>query len=108
MIYEMRIYHCMPGRLPDVMKRFETVTLGLWEKMGIRQGGFFTTLVRDSNQDLTYFLVWESLARREKLRPAFLIDPEWIAARTRTEANGPLVSHITNQFLQPTTFSVAN
>jgi hypothetical protein len=27
MLYEMRIYHCMPGRLPDLNKRFEAVTL---------------------------------------------------------------------------------
>ena len=27
MIYEMRIYRCVPGRLPALLKRFETVTL---------------------------------------------------------------------------------
>ena len=26
MIYEMRIYRAVPGRLPAVMKRFETIT----------------------------------------------------------------------------------
>ena len=23
MIYEMRVYHCLPGRLPALLKRFE-------------------------------------------------------------------------------------
>jgi hypothetical protein len=27
MIYELRVYHCVPGRLPDLNKRFETITL---------------------------------------------------------------------------------
>ena len=27
MIYEMRVYHCIPGRLPALLKRFDTVTL---------------------------------------------------------------------------------
>ena len=27
MIYELRVYHCVPGRLPDLMKRFDTITL---------------------------------------------------------------------------------
>ena len=37
MIYEMRVYRCVPGRLPALLKRFETVTLKLWEKHGIKQ-----------------------------------------------------------------------
>ena len=45
MIYETRVYRCLPGRLPALLKRFETITLKLWEKHGIRQAGFFTTLV---------------------------------------------------------------
>ena len=54
MIYEMRIYRCVPGRLPDLLKRFETITLGLWQRHGIQQAGFWTTLVGESNHDLTY------------------------------------------------------
>ncbi len=40
MIHELRIYHAMPGRLPDLNRRFETVTLKLWEKHGVRQLAF--------------------------------------------------------------------
>ena len=29
MIYELRIYHCVTGRLPALLKRFESTTLGL-------------------------------------------------------------------------------
>ncbi len=65
MIYEMRIYRFVPVRLPALRKRFDTITLKLWEKHGIKQAGFFTTVVGESNQDLTYFLAWESLAGRE-------------------------------------------
>src|SRR5262249_20687224 len=31
MIYELRIYHCVTGRLPALLKRFETTTLELWK-----------------------------------------------------------------------------
>ena len=65
MIYERRVYRCVPGRLPALLKRFETVNLGMWEKHGIRQAGFWTTLVGESNQDLTYLVAWESMAERE-------------------------------------------
>ena len=65
MIYELRIYRAVPGRLPAVMKRFETITLDLWKRHGIRQAGFWTTLIGESNQELTYMLAWDSLAERE-------------------------------------------
>ncbi len=105
MIYEMRVYRCVPGRLPALLKRFDTITLKLFEKHGIKQAGFFTTLIGQSNQELTYFLAWDSLADREKKWTAFQVDPEWISARAQTEADGQIVDNITSQLLTPTAFS---
>ncbi|HUH86262.1 MAG TPA: NIPSNAP family protein [Stellaceae bacterium] len=105
MLYEMRVYHCLPGRLPALLKRFDTITLGLWQKHGIRQAGFFTTLIGETNQQLVYFLAWESLAEREKKWNAFMIDPEWLSARAETEKDGQIVERVINQILTPTTFS---
>ena len=105
MIYEMRVYRCVPGRLPALLKRFETITLGMWEKHGIRPAGFWTTLVGPSNQDLTYLLAWETMGERETKWNAFQSDPDWIAARAETERDGAIVANIENTFLQPTAFS---
>jgi hypothetical protein len=105
MIYEMRVYRCVTGRLPALLKRFETITLGIWEKHGIRQAGFWTTLVGESNLDLTYLIQWESMAEREKKWTAFQTDPEWIAKRNETERDGAIVARVSNSFLQPTAFS---
>jgi len=105
MIYEMRVYRCLPGRLPALLKRFDTTTLKLWEKHGIKQAGFFTTLIGESNQELTYFLAWESLAEREKKWTAFQNDPDWISARAKTEEDGQIVGNIVSQLLVPTGFS---
>jgi hypothetical protein len=105
MIYELRVYRCVSGRLPNLLKRFDTITLNIWKKHGIKQVGFWTTLVGESNQDLTYLLQWESLAEREKKWGTFMADPEWISARAETERDGPIVETISNQFLAPTSFS---
>jgi hypothetical protein len=105
MIYELRIYHCVPGRLPALLKRFETITLGLWEKHAIRQAGFWTVMVGESNQDLYYLVQWDSLAEREKKWNAFMADPEWQAKRAETERDGPIIASVSNSFLQPTSFS---
>jgi hypothetical protein len=35
----------------------------------------------------------------------FASDPDWLAKRTESERDGPIVASITNMFLQPTAFS---
>jgi hypothetical protein len=105
MIYELRVYRCLPGRLPALLKRFSEHTLRIWDKHGIRQAGFWTTLVGESNHDLTYLIQWESLAEREAKWGAFVTDPEWLAARDASEKDGFIVETLSNQLLAPTAFS---
>ena len=105
MIYELRIYRAVPGRLPNLLARFQNHTLRIWEKHGIRQTGFWTTLVGESNNELTYLVAWESLEERERKWNAFLADPEWSAVRAETEKDGPINANVSNQFLTPTAFS---
>jgi len=105
MIYETRVYRCVPGRLPALLKRFNDHTLSIWDRLGIRQAGFFTTVVGESSQRLTYFLAWESLAERETKWKAFITDPAWLKARDESESDGQIVANITNQLLAPTVFS---
>ena len=105
MIHELRVYRCVPGRLPALLNRFDTITLKLWERHGIRQAGFWTVAIGESNQDLYYLLAWESLAERERKWAAFMNDPEWQSKRAETEKDGPIVASIGNTILQPTSFS---
>ena len=105
MIHELRVYHCVSGRLPALLKRFETATLALWEKHGIRQAGFWTVAIGESNQDLYYLLEWDSLAEREERWNAFTADPEWLAKRAESERDGPIVASLSNTILLPTAFS---
>lgn len=106
MIYEMRVYSCVAGGLPALLQRFETTTLGIWERLGIRPAGFFTTVVGPANNDLTYLIAWESMAERERLWGQFMADPEWQAARkAHVEAHGEVVHNIASSFLAPTAFS---
>jgi len=105
MIYELRVYDCLPGRLPALLKRFSDHTLKIWDKHGIRQAGFFTTVVGENSNRLTYFLAWESMAEREAKWTAFVNDPAWHKARDDSERDGQILSNVSNQFLAPTAFS---
>ena len=105
MIYEQRIYSCIPGKLPALLSRFENHTLKIWEKHGIRPLGFWTVLVGDGSNDLHYMLAWDSLADRETRWNAFQADPAWHKARDESETAGPLIANIKSAFLRPTAFS---
>ena len=105
MIYEQRIYSCIPGRLPALLKRFETQTLPIWKKHGLRPVGFWTVLIGEGNHDLHYMLAWESLTEREKIWAVFQADPAWHSARSESEKDGPIIANIKSSFMQPTSFS---
>ncbi len=106
MLHELRIYRCLPGKLPALIQRFESRTLKLWEKHGIRHAGFWTVQVGENNNDLYYLLEWESLAEREQRWNAFAADPEWAREKAATEKDGPLVECISNQILSQLPFPV--
>ena len=61
MIYEVRVYRCVPGRLPALLNRFANITLKIWERHGIKQAGFFTTLIGESGLSR---LITSAAARR--------------------------------------------
>ena len=105
MIYELRIYQCIPGKLPALLKRFETKTLDIWKKHGIRPTGFWTVLIGDGNNDLHYLLAWELLAEREQKWNAFQADPDWHKARDESEKDGLMIANIKTSMLRPTAFS---
>ncbi len=92
--------------MPPLLQRFEKATLAIWERIGLRPVAFFTTLVGESNHDLTYILAWDSMEERERLWNEFASDPEWVEARAAHQKEyGEVVAVISNSFLAPTSFS---
>jgi hypothetical protein len=86
MIYELRIYRCVPGRKAELLSRFENDTLRIWEKHGIRQVGFWTTLIGNSSREITYMLAWDSIASARSAGALFLPipnGPRWPPRRRR-------------------------
>lgn len=105
MLYELRTYTVMPGRFPDLHKRFADIALGFFRKHGIRVVGFWTNEIGGSSDQLIYLLAFDNLADREKKCAAFVADPERLAKFAETERNGPLVRRFSVQVLTPTAYS---
>jgi hypothetical protein len=104
MIYEYRAYYVLPGRMPDVQRRFGDVTMTLFKKHGIRVVGFWETVIGENNE-LVYICQFDDLAHRQAAWAAFQADPEWQAARKASEADGPLLERVVNKIWKPTAFS---
>ena len=104
MIYEYRAYYVVPGRMPDIQRRFNDVTMRLFERHKIKVVGFWETAIGESNE-LVYICAFDDLAHRQRAWDAFVADPEWQEAKKQSEMNGPLVERIVNKIWRPTKFS---
>ena len=104
MLYELRVYRTVPGKLPAINDRFAKHTIGFFKKHGIGIMGFWNDEIGRSNQ-LTYILTFDSLADREAKWTAFQADPGWSQVRAETEAAGPIVAQVLNTFMRLTPYS---
>ena len=104
MLYELRTYVIPAGRMDDILARFRDVTMGLFGKYNMECVGFWTI---DNEEDyaLVYLMRYESAEAQEEAWTAFRADPEWIATRERTEANGPIVAEVISKDLKAVDFS---
>ncbi len=105
MLYELRTYDAVPGKLPNVNARFRNHTLRLFEKHGIKSVGYWTYMIGPSNNRLVYLLAWTDLAHRQRAWTAFQSDPEWLAVREETEKDGAIVERVDKAILLPTDYS---
>jgi hypothetical protein len=104
MIYELRTYETVPGRLPKLNERFAKHTLGFFKKYGIHVVGFWTEEIGTSNK-LVYMLGFDSMGDREKKWTAFQADPDWNRVRAESEVDGPINARVNNVLLRPTSYS---
>lgn len=104
MIYEMRIYDAMPGKMQDLNNRFQNITMDYFYKYNLQPVGFWTEDIGVNNR-LIYILAFENMSQREKAWDDFRNDKNRAVAFAETEANGPLVAKISSRILKPTVYS---
>lgn len=105
MIYELRIYHSMPGKLAALQARFRDETCALFEKHGMTNVGYWTNAVGGSSDELIYMLAFDDFAHRERAWAGFQADPEWHRVRADSERDGILNGRFENRLMVPTDFS---
>lgn len=96
--FELRTYHCNENKRPDLIKRFQDHTIRLFKKHGIENIAYFIP-TDSSNYSLTFILAYPSKDQRDSLWSSFATDPEWVAAKEKSEANGSLVAKVDQVFM---------
>jgi hypothetical protein len=105
-VFELRIYHCYDGKLPDLLTRFREHTTRLFEKHGMKNIAYWTP-TDDPIKDKTLIYVLSHPSRDAATAnwKAFVDDPDWIAVRDKSEANGKIVEKVDSTFMTLTDFS---
>jgi len=101
--FEMRTYHCNPGKLDALNKRFRDHTNRLFIKHGIDLVGYWEPV--DQKDTLTYILAYPNKEARDASWKAFQSDPDWIKAKADSEKDGVLVNKVDQVFMTPTDYS---
>ena len=105
-VYELRVYHVVPGKLDSLVARFRDHTDKLFAKHGMKSLAYWTGL-DEPMKSSTFVYILEHPSREAATAnwKAFQDDPEWKAVRDKSEENGKLVQKIDSTFLTQTDFS---
>jgi hypothetical protein len=105
-VYELRIYHVVPGKIENLVARFRDHTMKLFADHGIKSVAYWTAL-DEPVKSSTFFYILEHPSREAAATnwKAFQDDPEWKSVKAKSEENGKLVEKIDSTFLTLTNFS---
>lgn len=105
-VYELRIYHLNPGKLPLILNRFRTRETKIFTRLGMHCVAFWTPLDGElPAETLVYLLRHKSRETARAAWDAFGKDPEWVALKAESEKDGTFVNVHDVTFLKLTDFS---
>ncbi len=105
-IFELRVYHAAPGKLPDLLARFREHTIKIFEQHGIESVAYWIPLDEpEKSNTLIYILRHPSREAADANWKSFRDDPNWQSVRDKSEANGKLVEKVDSTFMALTDFS---
>ena len=105
-VFELRTYHCFPGKLPDLEKRFREHTMTIFERHGMHNVAYFVPTEEPlAGKTLVYIISHASREQAKQNWAAFRSDPEWVKVAKASEANGKLVEKVDSVYMTSADFS---
>jgi hypothetical protein len=102
-VFEIRTYTTNEGKLDALNARFRDHTTTIFKRHGMENIGYWVP--QDTPNTLVYIIAHQSREQAKKNWAEFGADPEWIKARTESEANGKIVAKVESVFADPTDYS---
>jgi hypothetical protein len=105
-VFEIRTYHCLPGRLDALHKRFREHTMKIFEKHGMSNVGYWVPQDSPDHENTLIYVI--SHASREQAKAnwaAFVADPEWKKVAEDSQKDGKIIDHIDSVFVDATDYS---
>ena len=105
-VFELRVYHLNPGRLPAVKTFFAERVLSTFKKHGMAGIGYWVPQDKPESENLwVYVLAHPTREDATKHWAAFNADPTWQAALKAAQVDGQFVNKIDSTFMEPADFS---
>lgn len=105
-VYELRTYHCYPGKLEALKANFRDHHIETFKRHGIESIGYWVPQDPElAKNTLIYLLAHPSRAAAEKNWADFMKDPEFIKVSAESQKNGNIVEKMESVYLDPADFS---
>jgi hypothetical protein len=107
-VFELRVYHCLPGRLTALQSRFRDHTITIFNKHHMTSIGYWVPQdPAQKDNTLIYIIAHESRDAAKKNWAEFVADPEWQQVAKASEADGEILKKggIDSTYMDPTDFS---
>lgn len=109
-VFELRVYTCNEGKLPDLLTRFREHTCKLFEKHGMENIGYWVPMDKENGSETTliYIIAHKSRDAAKASWTAFGKDPAWQAVAKASEVNGKILAKKPDStYMTATDFSAA-
>src|SRR5271168_3822923 len=104
-VFELRVYHCLPGRLTALQSRFRDHTITIFNKHHMTSIGYWVPQdPAQKDNTLIYIIAHESRDAAKKNWAEFVADPEWQQVAKASEADGEILKKggIDSTYMDPT------
>jgi NIPSNAP len=107
-IFELRTYESHSEKASrKKIEIFNTAEIAIFRRAGMHPVFFGETIIGPALPNLTYMLVYDSMAAHDTQWAAFSADPEWRKISTTPGNTDPeIVANISNTYLRPTDYSL--
>ncbi len=105
-VYELRVYHTLPGRLPALESRFRDHTISIFNRHHMTSIGYWVPQdAAQKDNTLIYILAHDSRESAKQNWSEFGKDPEWQQVSKASEADGKIVEKVDSTYMNPADYS---